>query len=360
MENNKFEFKYNQAKGGTKEYYLIYIADFKQRVIVEKGTFEGISDFETEFPDNEIEMKNFIKAFETLYPCNNHEFEKYISLLRGTNLLRDNRDIFDNDVFIEIIDYIRLDAFEELESQIESYPLIQSSSDFISYIEKFKEEVIIKEDPSLGNFVADFPYNEKDLESFIKAFEILYPMNNHNFSRYVPLVKGLTLINEDTELQNTDMSHEIEDFIRENLLQDLKQQIVTYPHIEIPKAFDYKGYIEELNEKLGFDGMNSEIIHEGTGENEQYDILIEGNNFTTLQIIIENQDLDKHLKNQDLEMFILKHYESAIVDFNVDDLFNELYSAVSSQYRPSQFFNMLEEDKMFFTNTLRDAIQLIK
>lgn len=234
---------------------------------------------------------------------------------------------------------------------------------YINYIKEFNMDIIHgMNEGDISHYEAEFPSNSEEMEAFISAFKHIFPHATHNFFRFKILLSGLTKMEEDNEFKDSELYLDIVDYIREEALEELQDQISNYPQEgkKEEQYFDFKGYIEELNEKLGFDGNNSEIIHEGTGEYEAYDISIEGNHYTTLQINLEQQDLEKHLKSKDLEMFILESYESAIEDFDVDDKFDELYDAVSSQYRASEFFNMLKEDEIFFTSTIRDAIQLIK
>lgn len=232
---------------------------------------------------------------------------------------------------------------------------------YINYIKEFNMDIIHgMNEGDISHYEAEFPSNSEELEAFISAFKHIFPHATHSFSRYKVLLSGLTKMEEDNEFKDSELYFDIVDYIGEEALEELQDQISKYPLLEDVKLFDFKSYIEELNEKLGFDGNNSEIIHEGTGEYEGYDISIEGNHYTTLQIYLEHQDLEKHLKSKDLEMFILESYESAIADFDVDDEFDVLYDAVSSQYRASEFLNMLKEDEIFFTSTIRDTIQLIK
>lgn len=230
---------------------------------------------------------------------------------------------------------------------------------YIDYIKEFNVDIICSLDEGeISYYEAEFPSNANEMKDFINAFEHIFPEADHNLFPYINLLNGLNIMEQAGEFTTTETYLDIVDYIREEALEELQNQISNYPQKREKEGqyFDFKGYIEELNEKLGFDGNNSEIIHEGTGEYEGYDISIEGNHYTTLQINLEHQDLEKHLKSKDLEMFILESYESAIVDFDVDDVFDELYDAVSSQYRASEFLNMLKEDKIFFTSTIRDAI----
>lgn len=233
---------------------------------------------------------------------------------------------------------------------------------YTDYIYDYNKEIIKDDTGEINEFEVDFPYDPEEMRIFIEVFESIFPKANHKFDKYIKLLEGLNIMEKSEGFEDTDMFMDIVDYIREEALEELQDQIKNYPQKREKEGqyFDFKGYIEELNEKLGFDGNNSEIIHEGTGEYEGYDISIEGNHYTTLQINLEHQDLEKHLKSKDLEMFILESYESAIADFDVDDEFDVLYDAVSSQYRASEFLNMLKEDEIFFTSTIRDTIQLIK
>src|SRR5699024_6572893 len=94
---------------------------------------------------------------------------------------------------------------------------------------------------------------------------------------------------KDNEFKDSELYLDIVDYIREEALEELQDQISNYPQEgkKEEQYFDLKGYIDELNEKLGYDGKNSEIIHEGNGEFEAYDITIEGRHYTTLQINLE-------------------------------------------------------------------------
>lgn len=234
---------------------------------------------------------------------------------------------------------------------------------YINYIKEFNADIICSlNEGEISYYEAEFPSNANEMKDFINAFEYIFPEADHNLFPYINLLNGLNIMEQAGEFTTTEIYLDIVDYIREEALEELQNQISNYPQKgeKQEQYFDFKGYIEELNEKLGFDGNNSEIIHERTGEHENYDISIEGNHYTTLQINLKHQDLVNHLKNKDLELFILKYYESAIVDFDVDDVFDELYDAVSSQYRASEFLNMLKEDEIFFTSTIRDAIQLKK
>lgn len=232
---------------------------------------------------------------------------------------------------------------------------------FTNYIYDYKKDFIQEKSGELTEFENHFPSNSEEMKIFIEVFESIFPKANHTFEKYIKLLEGLNIMGESDDFKDTDMFMDIGDYIVGEALEELENQIRDYPQkVETKKYCDFIGYIESLNEKLGFDGINSEIIHEGTGEYENYDISIEGKNHTTLDINLEHQDLAKHLKNNDLEMFILKKYEEAIVDFDVDEKFDQVYDSVSATYRASEFLKILEEDKMFFTNTIRDAIQLVK
>lgn len=240
---------------------------------------------------------------------------------------------------------------------------------YINYIKEFNTDILGSIDErEISNFEAEFPSNGEEMKIFVKAFEHIFPEAKHNLSPYINLLSGLNVMENAEEFTTTEMYLDIVDYIREEALEELQDQITNYPQKNEQKEqyFDFKGYIEEINEELGFDGGNSEVIEEELNHvdninNEDYiTVVIEGNQYTTLQIILKRQDLEKHLKNNTLKWFILKEYEIAIADFDVDEVFDELYDAVSSQYRASQFLNMLKEDEIFFTNTIRDAIQLIK
>lgn len=240
---------------------------------------------------------------------------------------------------------------------------------YADYIYDYSKEIVYEDNGELSEFEVNFPDDSDEMKIFIEVFESIFPKTNHRFERYIKLLEGYnTMYDTDEDFRDSEILMDIIDYIRGEALEELTHQIMHYPQkIEQKEQyFDFKGYIEELNEELGFDGGNSEVIEEELNHvdninNEDYiTVVIEGNHYTTLQIILKRQDLEKHLKSNTLKWFILKEYEIAITDFEVDEVFDELYDAVSSQYRASLFLKMLKEDEIFFTNTIRDAIQLIK
>lgn len=229
---------------------------------------------------------------------------------------------------------------------------------YINYIKEFNMDIIHgMNEGDISHYEAEFPSNSEELEAFISAFKHIFPHATHSFSRYKVLLSGLTKMEEDNEFKDSELYFDIVDYIGEEALEELQDQIKNYPQKEFKEelSFDFKGYIESLNEKLGFDGRNSEIIHHGTGEYENYEIFIVGKNHTILDINLEHQDLAKHLKNNNLEMFILKNYEEAIIDFNADEVFDELYEHLSSEYRSSELLKRLEADKQYMIEQVQQA-----
>lgn len=227
-------------------------------------------------------------------------------------------------------------------------------NNYINYIKEFNTDIIHEiRYADMSHYEAEFPSNSEEMEAFINAFKHIFPHATHNFSRFKILLSGLTKMEEDNEFKDSELYLDIVDYIREEALEELQDQISKYPLLEDAKLFDFKSYIEELNEDLGFDGANSEVIEEGEGTNRSYYILIEGKNYTTLQILLDIKDLEKHLKNKNIKRYILQAYESAIIDFDVDEVFDELYDSAKQHYGASMFLNMLKEDKIFFTKTIK-------
>lgn len=227
---------------------------------------------------------------------------------------------------------------------------------YINYIKEFNMDIIHgMNEGDISHYEAEFPSNSEELEAFISAFKHIFPHATHSFSRYKVLLSGLTKMEEDNEFKDSELYFDIVDYIGEEALEELQDQISKYPLLEDVKLFDFKSYIEELNEDLGFDGANSEVIQDGIDEYENYEIFIVGKNHTILDINLEHQDLAKHLKNNNLEMFILKNYEEAIIDFNADEVFDELYEDLSSEYRPSELLKRLEADKQYMIEQVQQA-----
>lgn len=230
-----------------------------------------------------------------------------------------------------------------------------------NYFIDYKHEFLEKGECDLSYFEAEFPNTSYSMNIFIETFENIFPNANHEFEKYKIYLEGLETMMQVESFRCSDFHMDIVDTIREAALEELAELISNYPSRSENNTFNFVDYIEDLNEELGFVGANSEVIQEKyySNNNEYHsyiNVVIEGNHFTTLQIILQNEDLEKYLKNKDLETFILESYEAAIVDFDVDEVFDELYDALSKQYRASEFLKMLKEDEMFFTNTIRDAI----
>lgn len=230
---------------------------------------------------------------------------------------------------------------------------------YMNYIKEFNIDIVCcLDEGEISHYEAEFPSDVEEMTNFIKAFERIFPEAHHNLNRYINLLRGLKIMEQTDGFRDTEIYLDIIDDIRENALEELQDQISNYPQKVSNQTnhFDFHGYIKELNENLHFDGGNSYIIQEGSGESENYSIMIEGNHYTTLEINISHQELEKQLKNNNLELFILRHYEAAIDDMCVDELFDELYSSIT-EYRASEFLNMLLEDKKFFTEVIKEKIE---
>lgn len=232
-----------------------------------------------------------------------------------------------------------------------------SKNYYVEYINDFKKEINQKNDGELYEFHLKFPDNPYDMKSFIDAFESIFPKVNHDFENYIKILEGTNILMQEYNFLNSDLNHELFSYLSDEGLKELTHQINSHQQKEEEQenCINFEEYIEKLNEELSFDGCNSEIIEDGTGRNKEYQIQIEGQNYTTLQILLQFEDLSKHLHNGDLKKFILKAYTTAIDDFNVDEVFEGIYEQVSRQYSPTELLRMLNEDKIFFNNTIKLA-----
>lgn len=233
-----------------------------------------------------------------------------------------------------------------------------SKNYYVEYIKDFKKEINQKNDGELFEFHLKFPDNPYDMKSFIDAFESIFPKVNHDFENYIKILEGTNILQQEYNFLNSDLNNELFTYLSEEGLKELAHQINSHQQKEVEQAncFNFDEYLQNLNEELFFEGINSEIIENGTGKNKEYQIQIEGQNFTTLQILLQYEDLSKHLLGGNLKAFILKSYTAAIDDINVDEVIEPLYEQVSSQYSPTELYRMLYKDKIFFRNTIKLAL----
>ncbi|HDG8789424.1 TPA: hypothetical protein PBT65_001725 [Staphylococcus aureus] len=102
---------------------------------------------------------------------------------------------------------------------------------------------------------------------------------------------------------------------------------------------------EIVNEELGFNGINSEVLHQG----EEIISVIEAKNHTTIAVEFDILELKKHALN--LKNYIVNMYQKYVEQFDVDEEFNMLWSkefAEHNNFTPSQFLNILEQDRNYF------------
>lgn len=217
---------------------------------------------------------------------------------------------------------------------------------YIQYIGDFKKQVVMTENFLSSNHKDNFPNNEEEMKLFIDALEEIYPKYEHKLERYVNLLKGLNILKNDELFRWTDKYSELKDYIIESALNDLYFLIYNYPMTE-DKARYFKNFIEELNDELGFSGVNSEVYQ----VDDEFVSTIEGNNFTTLTIDFVRDDLYYHYYADTLKEFVLREYRRRINDFEPNDTFDELYDNTIG-YRASEFIRMLEDDKEYFNSLI--------
>lgn len=230
---------------------------------------------------------------------------------------------------------------------------------YLEYIADFAENVVRKDLESSSEFETELPSSEKEMLNFIKAFTQIYPYNDTDFEKYISNLKAIELLEENDIFIHSPLYTDIVDYVRSEILDDLKGEILTYPHIESNSYFDYFSFIETLNDELGFSGVNSEVIE----TESKIESTIEAEHHTTIIISLNRIELEDHYRNDSLKFFVVNEYYRKIQNFSIDEEFNMLWDSrfiKETGYTPREFIKMLEEDKMFFTNTIRDAIQLVK
>src|SRR5699024_10653240 len=128
---------------------------------------------------------------------------------------------------------------------------------YINYIKEFNTDILCSvNEGDISYYEAEFPSNANEMKDFINAFEHIFPDANHNLFTYINLLNGLNMMEQVGEFTTTEIYLDIVDYIREEALEELQNQISNYPQ-KVEKEyinFDFIGYIEELNEKLEFDG----------------------------------------------------------------------------------------------------------
>lgn len=132
----------------------------------------------------------------------------------------------------------------------------------------------------------------------------------------------------------------------QNDINELEEMIIykkRFSHINLIKL------IEDINETLGLVNINSEVFIE-------YDVIfsvIESPNHTTITINLNVNDL-KENKNSIIS-YIINQYQKIIQEFDIDEVFNELWSddfSNRNQFKPSEFIKILESDMEYFNNAI--------
>ncbi|MGC9651024.1 hypothetical protein ACO2FA_13170 [Staphylococcus warneri] len=107
--------------------------------------------------------------------------------------------------------------------------------------------------------------------------------------------------------------------------------------------------IEDINECFGLVNINSEVYK----SKETIISIIEAPNHTTIPIQLNIKDLKENKSS--LLSFVIEQYESSIKTFDVDEIFNELWSesfGKHNNFKPIEFLRLLEEDKAYFENVI--------
>ena len=229
---------------------------------------------------------------------------------------------------------------------------------YTDYIYDYNKEIIKDDTGEINEFEVNFPYDPEEMRIFIEVFESIFPKANHKFDKYIKLLEGLNIMEKSEDFKDTDMFMDVFDYIREEALEELTNQISDYPQkIEEEKQyFDFIEYIGNLNAEIGFFGMNSEVIEK---EDDTIHVRIEATNNTTIAMEFQRSELEDKYYNNELKKHILSSYENHITKFDIDEEFNSVYNSLDGAIRPSEFLSMISEDKKFFMYTIRDAIKKI-
>ncbi|BBD87500.1 hypothetical protein [Staphylococcus argenteus] len=115
------------------------------------------------------------------------------------------------------------------------------------------------------------------------------------------------------------------------------------------------GAIDDFNEDNFLQHGNSEIIFE---EHRGLIVTIEAINHTTLNVELNMKDIETMKKHHNINSILLERYSEIIREFDVDDVFTELWSqsfAEHNKFTPGMFLDMLKEDEEHFENVLQSA-----
>ncbi|SUL87597.1 hypothetical protein [Staphylococcus aureus] len=132
----------------------------------------------------------------------------------------------------------------------------------------------------------------------------------------------------------------------QNDINELEEMIIykkRFSHINLIKL------IEDINETLGLVNINSEVFI----EDDVIFSVIESPNHTTITINLNVNDLKEN--KDSIISYILHQYQKIIQEFDIDEVFNELWSddfANRNQFKPSEFIKILESDMEYFNNAI--------
>ncbi|HDZ8777270.1 TPA: hypothetical protein RUV26_002475, partial [Staphylococcus aureus] len=103
------------------------------------------------------------------------------------------------------------------------------------------------------------------------------------------------------------------------------------------------------NETLGLVNINSEVFI----EDDVIFSVIESPNHTTITINLNVNDLKEN--KDSIISYIINQYQKIIQEFDIDEVFNELWSddfSNRNQFKPSEFIKILESDMEYFNNAI--------
>ncbi|MCW0257232.1 hypothetical protein [Staphylococcus aureus] len=132
----------------------------------------------------------------------------------------------------------------------------------------------------------------------------------------------------------------------QNDINELEEMIIykkRFSHINLIKL------IEDINETLGLVNINSEVFI----EDDVIFSVIESPNHTTITINLNVNDLKEN--KDSIISYILHQYQKIIQEFDIDEVFNELWSddfVNRNQFKPSEFIKILESDMEYFNNAI--------
>lgn len=108
--------------------------------------------------------------------------------------------------------------------------------------------------------------------------------------------------------------------------------------------------IEDINECFGLVNINSDVYK----SKDSIVSIIEAPNHTTIPIQLNIEDLKDNRNN--FISFVIKEYQISLESFDVDEIFNELWSesfGKHNNFKPSEFLRILEQDKAYFEQVLK-------